>query len=773
MFKSLTLLLGFSTSVYGAVLQPGGNFTQGPYTLYNYISTSTGLTDHSVSAVPSAVGKTPLTSSTSGFSEEFDASTSSVLYHYSTSTENIVSSSSVVSTTPAFTSLSVQTPANFIEHLSVPSTTPQSSITITTRQLVPSSVSSGHPATITTPVAVDPFHGVKENNGMDYAQGKVTTFTSVGTKYVLEIFPTYTITLTTESGESTYTYNTYSVFTKLRVSKHVSYDDSVDNTYTETSTLSTYYGGYWSTETTTSAVVTTYEPLVYRLESKVISALASWQSVISVSGEYLSTVKLGPISTDPGLYLTTVEVTERHGVSLDGVAIYYTVAVPKLVTFTLAAYTDYYTDTYYSTSSIEARRFSTWIRTIISVIDGKTETAYVAPVVTTLPDGESETVPFTVWYHGGFGIIATPLAFPSQQRTSATMSEPNTVTTSAVPVQSATDVPLTTPATPSTFTTFNTPTTSSSSAMFATPTTSSTSTIPTTSSVSSVSTTSTTSTTPNTPSTSSTSSQSVSVMRMGTSVPVPYVPEEDTTSSEFSEFTTFTTLTTPTTSSTSSTSSTPSSSSQPVSVMRIDTFTTSLYVPSEDTTSSATSASITPSTSIISEGIRYGSSTVRSHSWVVLSSNSELVNSRVSSPTTSFSSASVDFSGTSDSPSDTVYSESTAADDNRVSIGTSNSQGIASTSVATAAGGHYDHAVVSVIMRSGNEIVTQTSVVSETSVSTPGIVTGGGKITPLVQSLPSSTDYMGLLTHFTGGATRTSGGTLKVVGGILAVLLLL
>ena len=133
----------------------------------------------------------------------------------------------------------------------------------------------------------------------------------------------------------------------------------------------------------------------------------------------------------------------------------------------------------------------------------------------------------------------------------------------------------------------------------------------------------------------------------------------------------------------------------------------------------------------------------------------------------------MDFSGTSDSPSNAVYSESTAADDNRVSIGTSNSQGIASPSVATAAGGHYDHTVVSVIMKSGSEIVTQTSVVSETSVSTPGIVTGGGKITPLVQSLPSTTDYMGLLTHFTGGATRTSGGTLKVVGGILAVLLLL
>ena len=301
-------------------------------------------------------------------------------YHYSPTSSSSSSSSSSESSislsSSLFSTLSLQQrPTHYTIYTSY-SQPSQSTVTITT--------------TAENSEAEDPNLFVDEGHPEG---GRLSTFTSDGTVYVMDIYPGYTETIshTTESSEDVY--SSTGEKTEVVTSESISYH--FDFTFSVTSS-SSYVRPTTREERRTRDHVETrtrhhaysYPPVAWSLLHEKWKSEEWWASVISVSEEHLRTM-LGQVSTDPMLYLTTIYEWKSFRIVSDGYYVEYWEHVPILITLTAQAFTERVTwvhDMPYTVTGYYDTDYTSWE---VITIGGRTVTEYVVDGVThtELPGG--------------------------------------------------------------------------------------------------------------------------------------------------------------------------------------------------------------------------------------------------------------------------------------------------------------------------------------------------------------------------------------------------
>lgn len=227
--------------------------------------------------------------------------------------------------------------------------------------------------------------------------GQTSTFTSDGTVYVAEVFPTLTLTLTTIHNKVTYTTNILATSVVDKTSEYISYDynfgqdtseithsSPVIHTTKEKSTVTK------PTEKTT-APKRTYPDVVKTLYSEMNASKRWWKSVISESKAALATYVLGPVKTAPELYLTVSEVVSTFKIVSKGWMVHYVETIPQLVTLTARRVTHILTEHENVEYTLESLLESEWVSEQFLTIHGSTIVLYYTRYLTE-EDGVVKTV---------------------------------------------------------------------------------------------------------------------------------------------------------------------------------------------------------------------------------------------------------------------------------------------------------------------------------------------------------------------------------------------
>lgn len=231
--------------------------------------------------------------------------------------------------------------------------------------------------------AEDPNFFADEDHSED---GHLTTFTSDGTVYVVDVYPGYTETISdiTESSEDVY--SSTGVTTEVLTSESTSYH--FDFGFSTTTSRSYVRPTTREERRTTEHVETrtrhhaySFPPVAWSLLHEKWKSEEWWASVISVSEEHLRTM-LGQVSTDPMLYLTTIYEWKSFRIASDGYAVEYWEHVPILITLTAQAFTERVTwihDMPYTVTGYYDTDYTSWE---VVTIGGTTVTEYIIDGVT-------------------------------------------------------------------------------------------------------------------------------------------------------------------------------------------------------------------------------------------------------------------------------------------------------------------------------------------------------------------------------------------------------